>query len=141
MHCVVISVRRHHAMKIFIASTFTLLVGMAIGSCIGYRYYEKYIISETTKQTMELMESSDRLEATRGMLAIQLIEAGNTNRVIEIFAGPVASFYAEYVNLTHNDDRTKDELARIERFAKTNQVVAAQIKTGMSHDETNAKAH
>jgi hypothetical protein len=128
-------------MKTFIASALALLIGMAVGSCIGYRYYERHIISETTKQMMELMESSDRLQATRGIQGIQLIEAGDTNRLIEIFAGQMADFYSEYGKLAHNDDRTMDTLARIARVAKTNQVVAAQIKSEMNYGEVNTKAH
>jgi hypothetical protein len=128
-------------MKVFITSTIALLVGMAIGSCIGYRYYEMHIISETTKQTMEMVESFDRLEAARGIRAIELIEAGNTNQAIEMFSIPIASFYSEYLNLTHNDKQTKDLLARVEQFAQTNQVVAAQIKTEESYGRTNTTVH
>ena len=43
------------------------------------------------------------------------------------------------MNLTYNDERTKTLLARIKQLARTNQVVAVQIKTEMNYGETNAQ--
>jgi hypothetical protein len=55
-----------------------------------------------------------------------------------MFSIPIADFYSSHVSLTHNDERTKELLARIEQFARTNQVVAAQIKIQMDNGATNA---
>jgi len=115
-------------MKALIASIVFLVVGLAIGFFVGYRYYERHIASEAVKQMLEGMESSQRLEATMSIRAISLAESGDTQDVAQIFSFPIASFYSEYAPMTHNDKRTRDLLARIEQFSRSNQVVAARIK-------------
>lgn len=95
-------------------------------------------MTDVVEQMEQPIEASDRLEAARGIRAIQSIEAGNTDQAIEMFSFPIASFYSEYHGLSHNGKRTLDLLTRIDKFAQTNQVVAAQIKAKMSYDGTNA---
>ncbi len=131
----------HQPMKALIASGVSLLVGLAIGGYIGYRYHDRHITNEAVEQMLEGMESSERLEAARGIRAIELIQSGDSQQAVQMFSIPIADFYSWHVNLTHNEQRTKDLLARIEQLARTNQAVAAQIKTAMDYGETNAKAH
>jgi len=73
-------------------------------------------------------EASERLDAVRGIRAIECIDAGNTQRAIEVWLRPIADFYSQYANLTHNDNLTKELLTKIEQFSKTNQVVAERIR-------------
>jgi hypothetical protein len=120
-------------MKVLIVSIVSLLLGVVIGWYFEYRHGEREM-TDVVEQMEQPIEASDRLQAATGIRAIELIEAGNTNQAIEMFSFPIASFYLEYRNLTHNDERTKKLLAKVEQFAQTNQVVAAQIKW----EETNA---
>lgn len=122
-------------MKTLIASFASLLVGLAIGSYLGYRCYDRHVTNEAVQQMLRQMESSDRLGAARGMRAIELIQSGHTQEVAQMFFAPIADFYSQYAKLAHNDERTKQLLATIEWFAKTNPAVAAQ----MEYDETNAE--
>lgn len=96
-------------------------------------------MTDIVEKLLQPIEASDRLQAARGIRAIQLIEAGNTNQAIRMFSFPIASFYSEYQGLSHNAKRTQDLLAKIEKFAQSNQMVAAQIKAEMSHGRTNAE--
>jgi len=128
-------------MKALIASGVSLLVGLLLGGYIGYRYYDRHITNEAVEQMLGGVESSESLEAARGIRAIELIQSGDSQQAIQMFSIPIADFYSWHVNLTHNNEQTKDLLTRIEQLARTNQIVAAQIKTEMNDGETNAKAH
>jgi hypothetical protein len=127
-------------MKAFFMSVISLLVGLAMGGYLGYSYYERHITNLAVQELADGKESSDRLEAAKGVRAIELIQTGNTQQAIEMFSIPIADFYSSYVDLTHNDKRTKELLAQIEGCARTNQVVAAQIKMQMNSGATNAGA-
>jgi len=125
-------------MKTLIASFVSLLLGLAIGWYFESRHAERQM-TDVVEKMLRPIEASDRLEAARGIRAIQLIEAGNTNQAIEMFSFPIAGFYSEYQGLSHNEKRTQDLVAEIKKFAETNQVVAAQIKADMSYDRTNTE--
>jgi hypothetical protein len=116
-----------------------LLLGLAAGWCFEHRQAE-HRVTEVAVQMVQGIEASDRLEAARGIRAIELIQSGNTEQAVQMFSVPIADFYTGHVNLTNNDERTKDWLARIDQFSRTNEVVAAQIRTAMSYSATNAKA-
>jgi uncharacterized protein YneF (UPF0154 family) len=120
-------------MKALIASIVCLVVGLAIGFFVGYRYYERHITNEAVQQMLAGMESSQRLEAIMSIQAISLAESRDTQQVAQIFSPLIASFYSEYAPMTHNDKRTRDLLIKIEQFSRSNQVVAAQIR-----ESTNA---
>jgi hypothetical protein len=111
-------------MKTLIAS----IVCLAIGFFVGYWYYERHITNEAVQQMMSGVESSDRLEATMSIRAISLAESGDTQQAAQTFSFPIASFYSEYESLTNNDKQTRDVLALIEQFSRSNQVVAARIR-------------
>ena len=125
-------------MKTIFLSVVSLVVGLAIGDYIGYRYHDRHISNEAVQQMLDGMESADRLEAARSIRAIELIQTGNSQQAVEMFSFPIADFYASHVNLEHNDGRTQELLARIGEFARTNQVVAAEIKREMDNGATNA---
>ena len=114
-------------MKILIACFVSLFLGIAMGWYFEHRHAEREMTS-VVEQMMQPIEASDRLAAARGIRTIKLIDAGNTQQVIEMSSFAIADFYSEYANLTHNDERTKELLAKIEQFCRTNQVVAARIE-------------
>lgn len=98
---------------------------------MGWYFEHRHTEREMTnviQQMEQPVEASDRLAATRGIRTIEFIDAGNTQQVIEMSSFAIADFYSEYANLTHNDERTKELLAKIEQFCRTNQIVAARIK-------------
>jgi hypothetical protein len=114
-------------MKALIASIVCLVVGLAVGFYAGYRDYHKHIADEAVQQLVASTESSDRLEAARGVRAIELIQSGDTRQAIQMFSIPVGDFYSEYAHLSHNDEKTKNLLAKIEQVASTNAAVASAI--------------
>ena len=119
-------------MKALSASFFSLLLGVAIGWYFEHRHAEREM-TDVVKQMQQPYEASDRLEAAMSIQAISLIESGDTQQVAQIFSFPIANFYSLYAPLTHNDKRTRDLLAKIDQFCKSNQVVAARIR-----ESTNA---
>jgi hypothetical protein len=114
-------------MKALIASIVSLMLGFVIGWCVEHRQAERKM-TDVVEQMQQPIEASDRLQAARGIRAIELIEAGNTNQAIEMFSFPIADFYLHYAHAGADDERTLKLRAQIEQFAKTNQVVAARIK-------------
>jgi len=114
-------------MKAFLASGFCLLIGLAGGFFLGYRYHEGHITNEAVQEMGLSLESSDRLAAARGVRAIEVIQSGDTQRAIQMFSVPVADFYSGYTRLTHNDEKTKKLLLWIEQVASTNVAVAKAI--------------
>ncbi len=114
-------------MKTFLASGFCLLIGLAGGFFVGYRYYEKHITNEAVQEMAKGLESSDRLQAARGVRAIEDIQSGDTQRAIQMVSIPVADFYSGYTRLTNSDEKTKKLLFWIEQVASTNAAVAKAI--------------
>jgi len=114
-------------MKALIASIVCLVVGLAFGFYAGNRDYHKHIADEAVQQLVASTESSDRSEAARGVRAIELIQSGDTQQAIQMFSIPVGDFYSEYAHLSHNDEKTKNLLAKIEQVASTNAAVASAI--------------
>jgi len=114
-------------MKALIVSIVCLTVGLAIGFVAGYHYYERNITSQATRQMMQLMDSGNRLQAARGVRAIELIQSGDTQQAIQMFSIPVAGFYSEYAHLSNNDEETRKLLVWIEQAASTNTAVASAI--------------
>lgn len=114
-------------MKTILASSSCLLLGLVGGFFVGYHYYERHITSKASQQMVQLMDSDSRLEAARGVRAIELIQSGDTQQAIQMFCIPVADFYAGYARLPHNDDKTKKLLSWVEQIASTNAIVAGAI--------------
>lgn len=106
-------------------------VSLFLGITIGWHFEHRHAGREMTNivwQMEQPMEASDRLAAARGIRTIELVDAGNTQQVIEMSSFAIADFYSAYANLTHNDKRTEELLAKIEQFCRTNQAVADRIR-------------
>jgi hypothetical protein len=114
-------------MRTAIASIVCLVVGLAIGSYVGYRYYERHITNEAVQQMMQGMESSDRLRAAMAVQSITLIESGESSNAVQLLSRRIGDFYRSYAGLKNNEERTKQLLASIETVASTNVVVADEI--------------
>ena len=115
------------AMKTLSACAVSLLLGVGMGFNFGYRYYDRHITNEAIRQMLEGMESSERREAASAIRAIGLIESGEPQKAAQSLSRPIADFYNLHADLAHNDQRTKDLLARIVLFASTNQFIADEI--------------
>jgi uncharacterized protein YneF (UPF0154 family) len=113
-------------MKTFLASSICLLVGLAIGCFVGYRYYERHITNEAVKQMLDGMESADGYHAAEAVRVIELIDSGDHSNAVRILSTPIANYYQWYA--VHADtDRERKLRAFIEQLASTNQVVADAI--------------
>ncbi len=127
-------------MKTLIASFVSLLLGLAIGW-----YFEHRQVDDEMTDAVKHVQIHNRQEAAIDLRAIELIQSGDTQQVVQLLSIPIASFYAWNMNLMHNDKATvpwNDEvtrglLAQIEQFAQTNRVVAAQIQTNINFGLTN----
>jgi hypothetical protein len=119
-------------MKKFIATVVYLLVGLVLGWYFEQRYADRQM-AEALNQGFQQVQASDRLEAARGIRAIQLTEAGDKEQAIEMFSWPIADFYVEFADAGPKDDLTIKMRAEIEQFAKTNEVVAARINEAFTN--------
>jgi hypothetical protein len=127
-------------MKTLIASFVSLLLGLAVGW-----YFEHRQANDEMTDAVKHVQIHNRQEAAIDLRAIELIQSGDTQQVVQLLSIPIASFYAWNMNLMHNDTATipwNDEvtrglLAQIEQFARTNQVIAAQIQTNINFGLTN----
>jgi hypothetical protein len=127
-------------MKTLIVSFVSLLLGLAAGW-----YFEHRQAEHEMTDAVKHIQIHNRQEAAIDLRAIELIQSGDTHRVVQLLSIPIASFYAWNMNLIHNDkvavpwnnEVTKSLLTQIEQFARTNQVVAAQIQTNIHYGLTN----
>ena len=113
-------------MKALIASFVSLLLGVGIGWYFEHRHAEREM-SDVVEQMQQPIESSDREKATRAIRAIEMIQSGESSNAVQLLSRPIADFYHFHAHLAHNDERTKDLLIWIERYASTNSVVASAI--------------
>jgi len=119
-------------MKKLISGVIYLLLGLMLGWHFEQHYANKKM-TEALEQGFEQVQASDRLEAARGIRAIQLTEAGDKEQAIEMFAWPIADFYVEFADTGPKDDLTVKMRAEIEQFAKTNDAVAARINEAITN--------
>jgi hypothetical protein len=127
-------------MKILIVSLVSVLLGLAVGW-----YFEHRQAEHEMTDAVKHIQIHNRQEAAIDLRAIDLIQSGDTQRVVQLLSIPIASFYAWNMNLIHNDEMTvpwNDEVTRglliqIEQFARTNELVAAQIQTNIHNGLTN----
>jgi hypothetical protein len=112
-------------MKSLIACS-SLLVGLAIGFDVGYRYYERHITNQAIRQMIEYMESADGAHAAEAGHVIGLIESGDKSNAVRILSRPIANYYQWYA-LHADTDRERKLRAFIEQLASTNRVVADAI--------------
>ena len=119
-------------MKTLIASTVCLLVGLAIGVYIGYRYHDKHYNNVAMQAMVESLESHDALMASVSAHTISLIDSGQGQQAVQMLSLPIASYYYVYASSTFTNEQRLKLRAMIDALASTNQIVAAQIATEMS---------
>ncbi|MGA2853374.1 MAG: hypothetical protein ABSE90_04515, partial [Verrucomicrobiota bacterium] len=78
-------------------------------------------------QMQQPIESSDREHAARAIRAIELIQSGEDSNAVQLLSRPIVDYYHFHAGLTHNDERTRDLMAMIERLASTNTLIADEI--------------
>ncbi len=113
-------------MKTSIASIVSLLLGLAIGCYIGFRYCERHTTNEAVDLMVQGTETSAALQATIGVRAIELIDSGDTQQAVQLLSGPIAHYYTLYAP-GRSDERSAKLRGLIEELARTNQVVGARI--------------
>ena len=127
-------------MKASVASIFFLLIGLAVGCYVGYRYCDKHTSNEAIQQMVESGERSDALAAVTSMRAIGLIDSGTPQQAVQALSYPIARYYFIYATSAFTNEERLKLRASIETLASTNQTVAAQIAKEMSYGKTDAKA-
>src|SRR5664280_697963 len=115
-------------MKTLITFFVALMLGLVAGWYFEHRHAERQM-TDVVEQMQQPIESSDREKAARAIRAIELIQAGESSNAVQVLSRPIVDFYHFHAGLTHNDERTKDVLAMIERFASTNRLIADEIHT------------
>jgi hypothetical protein len=119
-------------MKIIVTSLVSLLVGIAIGWYVGYSRptakYDRY-----AQQEMQKMKDEGALSAIYATRAIEMIQAGDTQKAVYALSFPIANYYViDSRNPGTNETRLRIR-SEIEGLARTNMQVAAQIKTTSSN--------
>jgi len=123
----------HNAqMKIIPTSLFSLLLGIAIGWYAGFTKptakYDRY-----AQQEMQKMENEGALSAIYATRAIEMIQAGETQKAVYALSFPIADYYViRSRNSGTNETRLRIR-SEIEALASTNMQVAAQIKATSSN--------
>lgn len=117
-------------MKTLIASFAALLFGLVAGWYFEHRHAEREM-TDVVEQMQQPIESGDREHAARAIRAIEAIQAGESSNAVRLLSRPIVDYYYFNAKLIHNDQRTKDMLAWIERFASTNQFIADEITNEM----------
>jgi hypothetical protein len=111
-----------------IVSVVTLLLGLLAGRYFEHRHAEREM-TDVINQMQQPIESSEQVHALRAVRAIQMIDSGESSNAVQLLSRPIADYYYFHAELTHNDERTKDVLAMIERLAITNALIAEAIHT------------
>jgi hypothetical protein len=114
-------------MKTFITCFACLLIGLAVGCCVGYRHHDRHITNEAITRMVEGGESSDALIAATSARAIGFIDSGEPQKAVEILSHPVAHYYVIYATGAGTNEQRLKLRALIDGLASTNQAVAAQI--------------
>jgi hypothetical protein len=109
-------------MKSIIYCVAALLLGLTIGWYIG-RDREMKITTEAAQQGLEQEGLSSTLEATRAVLAINLITSGDNQGAVRLLCRPIADFYYG-IQLDKNEQQHAKVRRRIEKLASTNRFVA-----------------
>jgi hypothetical protein len=113
-------------MKTTVASLISLVLGLGLGW-----YFESHRAqrdkTEIVGQLVEGGESADRERAMRAVRAIESIQAGDTQKAVQLLSSPVAHYYTLYTEPGTKEEKRAETRAAIELLAKTNQIVAARI--------------
>jgi hypothetical protein len=124
-------------MKTFVASVVFLLVGIAIGCYVGYRYCDRHTSNEAMQAMVESLESHDALMASMSAHTIGLIDSGQDQKAVQMLSFPIASYYYVYASSRFTNEQRLKLRALIDGLASTNQIVAAQIAKEMSEKTNN----
>ena len=137
-------------MKTVIASLVSLIAGVAIGWYFGYTRptakADRYVYGH-----LHIVESQAALAAMSSMHAIQCIETGDTQEASKYMSYIVAHYYHDYAIQNRPDSKVQPDLrdqiddsmrlklrGRIEQFATTNQILAAQIRPSCTSGKMEA---
>jgi hypothetical protein len=120
-------------MKIFVTTIISLLLGLALGFYIGYRYCDRHTSNEAMQAMVESLESHDALLASMSANTIRLIDSGQDQKAVQMLSFPIASYYYVYASSRFTNEQRLKLRAMIDGLASTNQVVAAQIANEMSN--------
>jgi hypothetical protein len=109
-------------------------VSMALGALIGWyvaRNCVKHATTEIVEQMVQTMEGSASVEIARDIRAISLIQSGESERAVQSLCAPIASYYYAYDTATGKDVRRLKLRVLIEELARTNKIVADEMKMHM----------
>jgi hypothetical protein len=121
-------------MKTLIASAISLLVGLIIGCCIGYRYYDRHVMKDTVELMSQAMRSSERLDAHSAIVAIGLVESGQTQKTIRFLCRPIADYYYLYTSDGWPKDVRSVQLrTMIQQLVSTNKIVAEEMTNRLAN--------
>jgi len=118
-------------MKNFATSIIFLLIGLAVGSYIGYRYCDRHTSNVAMQAMVESLESHDALMASVSAQTIRLIDSGQDQQAVQMLSLPIASYYYVYASSTFTNEQRLKLRVMIDTLASTNRTVAAQIATEM----------
>ena len=122
-------------MKIVIISVVSLLLGVGIGLYFGYTRSNVWAAKDMGG-ILEAQETGDAVATTFAAEAVQCIDAGDIHKAVQYLSLLIAHYWVDYaVRAGTNSQRLKVR-SYIERWAYTNQMVAAQISKEM--DERRA---
>ncbi|HKW29121.1 MAG TPA: hypothetical protein VJT54_07290 [Verrucomicrobiae bacterium] len=120
-------------MKTFVTSIILLLVGLAAGFYIGYRYCDRHTSNLAMQAMVESLESHNALMASMSARTISLIDSGQDQQAVQMLSFPIASYYYVYASSRFTNEQRLKLRALIDGLASTNQIVAAQIAREMSN--------
>lgn len=124
-------------MKIIIISLLGLLVGFGVGFGVGWHSNDKQTTNEAVQALMDSSESIDRLEAWRAIVAIGMIESGETQKTVQFISKPIVQYYYSYEGRSGTNAATLR--ARIEQIAKTNKIVGDELTNQKANFEISGK--
>jgi hypothetical protein len=118
-------------MKALITSFVSLLLGLVIGWYIEHRHAE-HEMTDVLEQSVQAIDSGNRLDAVYAMRAIEIIESGQTQNAVRFLCKPIADYYYVYtIDGWPKDERSIKLRAQIKQFTSTNQIVAEEMTNRM----------
>jgi len=112
-------------MKPIVTSLVSLLVGIALGWYFGYVQPNTKANREAMKQ-FAIIDADDSMAAAVAYRTFILYDAGETQKAMQSLAWPIG-FYYRYNKTRPLTQERSNFLAKIEKLASTNQVVATEI--------------
>jgi hypothetical protein len=116
--------------RTLVSFTVCIVVGAIAGWYVGHNG-AKHELSEVVEQMVQTIESSDAAETARDVRAIDLIGAGEAQNAMQVLCTPIANYYCTYEVHRGRADQRLQLHTLIEDLARTNKVVAEEIKRHM----------